>query len=290
MKTPNKNGVTFEHSVFLIANECDCRADHGAEGGEHLKYIAASLREAIAEREGMMHPAEVRLVAICEAIRKSPNFTPRDQTNDELVAEFIKAAKIDYDTVVKLEGICEKLCELVGSKSYDALFEAVSKLKRDLEKQKWANPALGESFDGGPAFPSSIKAELSWDGENRDHLGMSLRDHFAGLAMQALLSLPENRNTYSKDAEESYKTADAMLAERSKKIPAADAPVMWHTIEGALLADREIPGLTHVLFQEDTAKSYGSKFFVAESMTKEAAQSIAKAFGCRFVEKEVAGV
>jgi hypothetical protein len=60
--------------------------------------------------------------------------------------------------------------------------------------------------DGGPAFPTHEDMQE----------GMTLRDHFAGLAMQALLA----RTTYHIEdaprdiAEEAYDYADAMLKAR----------------------------------------------------------------------------
>jgi len=43
--------------------------------------------------------------------------------------------------------------------------------------------------------------------------GMTLRDHFAGLAMQALI---ENDGLFSEIPTQAYQLADAMLKERSK--------------------------------------------------------------------------
>ena len=43
---------------------------------------------------------------------------------------------------------------------------------------------------------------------------MTLRDHFAGLAMQGMVSTSNNMNNIAKTA---YDMADAMLAERYKK-------------------------------------------------------------------------
>ena len=43
---------------------------------------------------------------------------------------------------------------------------------------------------------------------------MTLRDHFAGLAMQYWLSLPINAEQLAKVSTEAYKIADAMLKER----------------------------------------------------------------------------
>ena len=52
-------------------------------------------------------------------------------------------------------------------------------------------------------------------GKSPLHHGMTLRDHFAGLAMQGFVSL----NEYNTDmiVKLSYDMADAMLAERDKK-------------------------------------------------------------------------
>ena len=47
--------------------------------------------------------------------------------------------------------------------------------------------------------------------------GISLRDHFAGLAMQGLLAMHAERYTdYEDDAKDYYLLADAMIAERNK--------------------------------------------------------------------------
>jgi hypothetical protein len=46
---------------------------------------------------------------------------------------------------------------------------------------------------------------------------ISLRDHFAGMAMQGLLSADYNDWDYEKFALTSYEQADAMLAEREKR-------------------------------------------------------------------------
>jgi hypothetical protein len=47
--------------------------------------------------------------------------------------------------------------------------------------------------------------------------GISLRDHFAGLAMQGFLAADYNDWDYEKFALTSYEQADAMLAERAKR-------------------------------------------------------------------------
>lgn len=61
---------------------------------------------------------------------------------------------------------------------------------------------------GGPAFPVG-------SGDMRDPTGMTLRDWFAGMAMQGLVSSPRSipRATM---AEHAYLMADAMIAEREK--------------------------------------------------------------------------
>ena len=74
--------------------------------------------------------------------------------------------------------------------------------------------------DGGPAFP--MQAIMGSDGyvavARQD--GMTLRDYFAAAALQGMLasfagmSLPSESSTLSKD---SYKLADAMLAERDRQ-------------------------------------------------------------------------
>lgn len=73
--------------------------------------------------------------------------------------------------------------------------------------------------DGGPAFPMALNETTS----SCSPVGMSLRDWFAGMALQGIMangdwSKSPNRETfeasYSKYA---YDYADAMLAEREKQ-------------------------------------------------------------------------
>ena len=47
---------------------------------------------------------------------------------------------------------------------------------------------------------------------------------------------------------------------------------------GALVCDEPIDGVTQEL-NEETAKAYGGKFFIAESMNRKAAAKIAEALG-----------
>ena len=63
---------------------------------------------------------------------------------------------------------------------------------------------------GGPAFPIGT-----------EFLGMTLRDYFAGKAMQGMISANGDSNGYLEYEEETvaanaYKLADAMLKARSK--------------------------------------------------------------------------
>lgn len=78
--------------------------------------------------------------------------------------------------------------------------------------------------DGGPAFPGvCVLTDGVWDGPGTKP-GMSLRDYFAGLAMQAIIAKfpPQTCNTGLDEldlmmARGAYEYADAMLAERAKK-------------------------------------------------------------------------
>jgi len=68
---------------------------------------------------------------------------------------------------------------------------------------------------GGPAFPTTKESHLMICSE-----GMTLRDYFAAKAMQSLCSF-ELTNRRSSDpavtiAENAYKVADAMIAQRKK--------------------------------------------------------------------------
>ena len=69
--------------------------------------------------------------------------------------------------------------------------------------------------DGGPAFPC---LERGGNGLDLTHAGMTLRDHFAGLALQGLLSSQQHTEDFSHKcrSEFAYAQADAMLAAREK--------------------------------------------------------------------------
>jgi hypothetical protein len=68
---------------------------------------------------------------------------------------------------------------------------------------------------GGPAFPTKNYAAIQPLAEGYSE-GMSLRDWFAGLAMQAYLTAPDTGWKFDEVAGAAYEMADAMLKERSK--------------------------------------------------------------------------
>ncbi len=69
--------------------------------------------------------------------------------------------------------------------------------------------------DGGPAFPTYPNASPGgWQGM----FGMSLRDWFAGMALQSIIHFEAHGYTASKHAARwAYDYADAMLAEAAKE-------------------------------------------------------------------------
>lgn len=73
--------------------------------------------------------------------------------------------------------------------------------------------------DGGP-YHTLILPTKAVNGvvtENNVHPGASLRDHFAGLAMQGILSRGGDVNRSFEDvAKKAFRYADAMLAEKGR--------------------------------------------------------------------------
>lgn len=70
---------------------------------------------------------------------------------------------------------------------------------------------MSEKDNGGPAFPMIYQDDTRCDAS-----GLTLRDHFAGLAMQAYLSRSDADQTHWEDhAEAAYAAADAMLKMRT---------------------------------------------------------------------------
>lgn len=75
--------------------------------------------------------------------------------------------------------------------------------------------------DGGPAFPVTTDSIHS----NGTYLGATLRDYFAGQAMEAFMSSKielgslgqSAKNWYEKNAEHAYLFADAMIKAREVK-------------------------------------------------------------------------
>ena len=82
--------------------------------------------------------------------------------------------------------------------------------------------------DGGPAFPRTYGIAPNGVMDHWQQDGMSLRDHFAGLAMQAFASDPQMAIGVREAAEQAgisapdmmartaYGLADAMIAERNR--------------------------------------------------------------------------
>lgn len=65
--------------------------------------------------------------------------------------------------------------------------------------------------DGGPAFPFYCT-----DMHNAGSPGMTLRDWFAGMALQWLVPA-DDADCYAKQAKLAYEQADAMIAARAKE-------------------------------------------------------------------------
>ena len=106
--------------------------------------------------------------------------------------------------------------------SWDELKDAIAELGDALENQP-AKPAAIHS--GGPAFPVPPASALG-TGDPRDGVGvvhaqegMSLRDWFAGMAVQGLMAHPKIGNSASSEkiADYAWEQADAMIAARGGK-------------------------------------------------------------------------
>ncbi len=67
-------------------------------------------------------------------------------------------------------------------------------------------------YDGGPAYPVPTRGE-----HDAPDSGMSLRDYFAGMFMQGLVSVSDIDMTKAQIARSAYKMADSMLAERNNE-------------------------------------------------------------------------
>ena len=57
----------------------------------------------------------------------------------------------------------------------------------------------------------------------------------------------------------------------------------WNRICGALISDSEIPGITQEL-SEEIAKTYGGRYFIGETISEGAAQSLAALLGLEWAD------
>lgn len=93
--------------------------------------------------------------------------------------------------------------------------------KQDEYRIKQMNEKISEEKrTGGPAFPQRIyNHNPNTDGyvPALSQMGMTLLDHFAGLAMLGILASEKVAVPYEAIAEEAYMQANAMLAEREKR-------------------------------------------------------------------------
>lgn len=71
--------------------------------------------------------------------------------------------------------------------------------------------------DGGPAFPIPTLEREYWDREQGEPNGMSLRDWFAGMALQGMMANPECNAMAGQDvARNCYRIAEEMIAARKE--------------------------------------------------------------------------
>lgn len=83
---------------------------------------------------------------------------------------------------------------------------------------------LHDESTGGPAFPAmEVRTADTQDLVANASQGMTLRDWFAGQAMQGIFSANANGATYEHICEAAFKAADALLAERNKQAVLSNA-------------------------------------------------------------------
>ena len=70
--------------------------------------------------------------------------------------------------------------------------------------------------DGGPFHPTTQQIDGNGEVVMYAYCGASLRDHFAGLAMAAMVSSSATNEAIARSA---YEIADAMLQARKEKAP-----------------------------------------------------------------------
>ena len=73
--------------------------------------------------------------------------------------------------------------------------------------------------DGGLAFPAVIQGHNAVGTFTEYHSGMTLRDWFAGMSLQGQCACPITAESWNHAtmAEQAYRQADAMIAERNQK-------------------------------------------------------------------------
>lgn len=70
--------------------------------------------------------------------------------------------------------------------------------------------------DGGPAFPASLYKLENGQESSVPHIGMTLRDYFAGQALAGILASANFGSTKDWIGGKAYEAADAMLAAREE--------------------------------------------------------------------------
>ena len=86
--------------------------------------------------------------------------------------------------------------------------------------------------DGGPVCPVAVcnqgldemkvMGHAIKPGGNAQFMGVSLREHYAGLAMQAMMSNPTMMSSFGRFAVSAFEMADAMIAENERKAREGD--------------------------------------------------------------------
>ena len=74
----------------------------------------------------------------------------------------------------------------------------------------------GGSMDktGGPAFPYAYRLPSGNIDTLKQYSGLSMRDYFAGMALQGWLANPNFKRSVEEYAIDAYKYADALLTQR----------------------------------------------------------------------------
>lgn len=72
------------------------------------------------------------------------------------------------------------------------------------------------------------------------------------------------------------------MVKHEKVCGKSDIP-KFYMVSGALMCDREIPGLNHELEGDGAKKYYGGRYFVCETLSRKAGKIIAEALGGIFI-------